>query len=83
MSNSAYAWTKNQLPAPTRASGFDAGTGGSDAKKQIERLKADNADLTKMLMGLKSEMRDLVESLKPAEKKGKKNEKPGVSDQVE
>jgi len=76
MSNSAYAWTKNQLPAPTRASGFDAGTGGSDAKKQIERLKADNADLNKMVMGLREEMRSLIESLKPAEKKSKKAEKP-------
>lgn len=77
-----YEWTDKRLPAPTRASGFDAGNGGSDAKRQLERLKAENAGLTKDFLSLKEEMRNLIESLK-TDKKGKKGDKSANPDQTE
>lgn len=77
MSNPAYKWTNKQLPVATRASGFEAGAGKNDASRQLERLKAENADLVKTVMGLKEEMRTLVESLKAdSGKKGKRADKP-------
>lgn len=83
MSNSAYKWTNKQLPAATRASGFEAGLGKNDASRQLDRLKAENAELVKTVMALKEEMRNLAESIKTdSGKKGKKGDKPDAGEQA-
>jgi hypothetical protein len=53
---------------PTKASGLDNAS-SSDSKRQLERLRAENADLTKDFLALKNDMRDLVESMKKANEK--------------
>lgn len=66
-----YTWTNKMPPAPTKASGFD-NISTSDSKRQMERLRAENAELTKTVIELQQTVRELADSMKkkPVAKKG-------------
>lgn len=71
---SVYTWTNKMPKTPTQASGLDK-ISTSDSKRQIERLRAENAELTKSVIELQQTVRELIESSKAKEKKaGKKDE---------
>lgn len=72
----AYTWTKKMSPNPTKATGFDS-ISTSDSKRQMERLRADNAELTKTVIDLRSQLRELTDAVKSLQKKpAKKEEAP-------
>lgn len=65
-----YTWTNKMPPAPTKASGLDS-LSTSDSKRQMERLRAENAELTKSVIDLQQTVRELADAMKkkPAGKK--------------
>ena len=80
-----YKWTNKQMPPATRDKGFSNGIGKNDATRQMERLRADNADHVKSIQALQEQVRNLMEALTPKKKSdkpetGKKSDKPEAGD---